>query len=151
MNSDFVIIKNDCMKLLKLSLLSSVFMLIAQLGLAQTKTETFKVSGVCGSCKKKIETAAKDAGADYAVWNKNSKMLVVKYNSTSTNQAKIQQAIAGSGYDTPNYKASEDAYNNLDDCCKYDRSTVGKKGGCSDEEGCSKKDKHHKASAAKKA
>lgn len=115
------------MKMLKLSLLSTLFVLFAQLGFAQTKTETFKVLGECGSCKKKIETAAKSAGADYAVWNKSSKFITVKYNSTSTDQAKIQQAIAGAGYDTPEYKATDDAYNNLDDCCKYDRTASTKK------------------------
>src|SRR5689334_4524044 len=100
------------------------FLLIAitSAGFAQAKTETFKVSGECGSCKKKIESAAKKAGASYAVWNIDSKELTIKYNSTSTNTAKIQKAIAVVGYDTPDYKASDEAYNKLDDCCQYERS-----------------------------
>jgi hypothetical protein len=89
---------------------------------AQTKAETLKVSGVCGMCKKKIETAAKTAGASYAVWNVTSKELTVKY-SESSNAAKIQQAIADAGYDTPAAKASDSAYNNLHGCCKYERTT----------------------------
>jgi len=102
--------------------LSLLLVSIATLGFAQTKSETLKVSGECGSCKKKIESAAKKAGASYAVWDVDSKELTVKYNSTSTNSAKIQKAIAEVGYDTPNYKATDEAYNKLDGCCQYDRT-----------------------------
>jgi periplasmic mercuric ion binding protein len=47
---------------------------------------------------------------------------VFKYNTAATNTGKVEQSIANAGYDTPDYKASDDAYNNLDDCCKYDRT-----------------------------
>lgn len=94
---------------------------IVSLGFAQEKKETLKVAGECGSCKKKIETAAKKAGASYAVWNVDSKELIIKYNSTSGNSAKIQKAIADVGYDTPDYKATDEAYNELDGCCRYER------------------------------
>ncbi|TAL46176.1 MAG: heavy-metal-associated domain-containing protein [Chitinophagaceae bacterium] len=96
----------------------------------KAKTETFKVSGECGMCKKKIEKAAKTAGATYAVWDINKKEITVKYNSTSTNTAKIQEAIANTGYDTPGYKANDKAYNDLDDCCKYEREATGKTTDC---------------------
>lgn len=111
------------MKTFKLLLLSSLFLFIAQISFAQSsKKESFKVSGECGMCKKKIETAAKNAGASYAVWNVDSKELTVKYKSTSSNAAKIQQAVADAGYDTQDIKASEEAYNKLHDCCKYERA-----------------------------
>ena len=106
---------------MKSLILSVVFISIASFGFAQGKTETLKVSGECGTCKKKIETAAKKAGATYALWNVDSKELTVKYNSTSTNSAKIQKTIADAGYDTQDFKASDSAYNKLDDCCQYDR------------------------------
>ncbi len=101
---------------------------------SQATKESFKVSGECGMCKKKIEKAAKEAGATYALWNSNSKVLIVKYNSTSTNTAKIQEKIAGVGYDTPKYKATDEAYNSLDDCCQYARSGV--KADCCNNEKC---------------
>ena len=104
--------------------LSLLFAVIATVGFAQTKSETLKVSGECGSCKKKIESAAKKAGASYAVWDVDSKELSIKYNSTSTNSAKIQKAIADVGYDTPDYKATDEAYNKLDGCCQYDRTNL---------------------------
>ena len=106
---------------MKSLLLSFLLITITSIGFAQAKSETFKVSGECGSCKKKIESAAKKAGASYAAWNVDSKELTIKYNSTSTNTAKIQKAIAAVGYDTPDYKASDDAYNKLDGCCQYER------------------------------
>lgn len=99
-----------------------LFISIASFGFAQSKTETLKVSGECGSCKKKIESAAKKAGASFASWDVDSKELKIKYNSTSTNSAKIQQAIAAVGYDTQDYKATDDAYNKLDKCCQYERT-----------------------------
>ena len=99
---------------------------------AQDKTETFKVSGNCGMCKKKIERSAKTAGASFAAWDVDSKILTVKYNSTSTNTAKIQKEIAGVGYDNEGAKATKEAYDKLHSCCKYDRDAATTKG-CSEE------------------
>lgn len=116
--------------------LSFILMSIVSFGFAQTQTETLKVAGECGSCKKKIESAAKKAGATYAVWDVDSKELTIKYNSTSTNTAKIEKAIAGVGYDTPNFKATEEAYNQLDKCCQYERAASTEKKSCCDDEKC---------------
>ena len=116
------------MKTLKIfSITSSIFLAVVlslpKDSFAQkTTTETLNVSGECGMCKKKIEKAAKAAGASYAVWSTATKVLTVKYNSLSTNSAKIQQKIADAGYDTPKFKATDDAYNNLDECCQYNRT-----------------------------
>ena len=113
------------MKSLQIFSLIAIMSCLTTTSFAQnTRKESFKVDGECGMCKKKIEKAAKDAGASYALWNTDSKMLIVKYNSTSTNTAKIQQKIAGVGYDTPKYKATDEAYNSLHGCCQYERSGV---------------------------
>lgn len=124
------------MKTFKLSFLSILFLVIAQVGFAQVKTEKFAVSGECGMCKNKIESAAKKAGASYALWNEESKEITVKYNSASSNVAKIQQSIAGTGYDTPNFKATDEAYDKLHSCCKYDRTA--KAESCCDGGTCTK-------------
>ena len=87
------------MKTLKL-FFSLAIMLIASFSFAQTKTEQFKVSGECGTCKKKIEKAAKSAGASYALWDASSKMLTVKFASATASKTKIEQSIADAGYDT---------------------------------------------------
>ena len=122
------------MKTLQLFLIS--FLFISATSFAQTKTETIKVSGECNTCKKKIETAAKKAGATYASWNVDSKVLTVKYASSSSNTARIEESIANAGYDTPSYKASQEAYNKLDDCCKYERSSTADTKICCDNKKC---------------
>lgn len=83
--------------------------------------ESFKVWGNCGMCKKNIETAAKAAGATYANWDKESKMMTVKYASSKTSGKDIQAKIAAKGYDTELLKGDDAAYNELDPCCQYDR------------------------------
>lgn len=96
---------------------------LATVSLAQkSKTETFRVSGNCGMCEAKIEKAAKSAGANYADWNKDTKILTVKYNSSSSNLAKIQKSIADAGYDNVGVKSTSEAYDKLHACCKYDRT-----------------------------
>jgi periplasmic mercuric ion binding protein len=85
------------------------------------KKETVKVWGNCGMCKAKIEKAAKSAGATKANWNEESKMLQVTYNTSKSSSAKIQEAIAKTGYDTQDYTADNTAYTKLHGCCQYDR------------------------------
>jgi mercuric ion binding protein len=114
------------MKTIKICCLACVLLALATACFAQPKTETLKVSGECGTCKKKIEKAAKEAGASFAVWNVDTKILTVKYNSASTNTAKIEKKIADVGYDTPEFKASISAYQKLDKCCQYERESSGK-------------------------
>lgn len=127
------------MRTLRISSIMSLFLAIATLSLstdswAQQKKETFKVNGECGMCKSKIEKAAKAAGASYALWDVDTKVLTVKYKSSSTNKAKIQQQIAAVGYDTPDFKATDEAYNKLHECCKYDRTLSLKDSSCCTEE-----------------
>lgn len=112
------------MKTLQIFICSLLMVTFSFAANAQEASEAFKVSGNCGMCKKKIETAAKTAGASYASWNTETKQLTVKYSSTSSNAAKIQQSIAAVGYDTPSVKATNEAYNNLHGCCKYERETT---------------------------
>lgn len=113
------------MKTLRIVSFIAILTALTHFGFAQKEaTETLKVSGECGMCKKTIEKAAKDAGATYAVWNKDTKILTVKYDNQSANSEKIQQKIADAGYDTPKFKATDDAYNKLEQCCQYDRESV---------------------------
>jgi hypothetical protein len=136
------------MKTIRIFSVITLLMAITASGFAQTsKTETLQVAGECGMCKKKIEKAAKDAGATYALWNKDTKILTVKYNSATTNTAKIEQKIAEVGYDTPGFKATDEAYNKLDECCQYDRVAMDKKMSCCSEK-CEMKDGKCKDEAA---
>jgi periplasmic mercuric ion binding protein len=83
--------------------------------------DTFEVNGVCGMCKRNIEKAAKAAGAVTALWNEETHQLTVKYNAKKTSVAKIQKKIASVGYDNAGAVATQEAYDGLHTCCKYER------------------------------
>ncbi len=123
------------MNTFKIFLSAIIFTTFSFTAAAQEKTETFKVSGNCGMCKNKIEKAAKSAGATYAVWDEDTKELVVKYNSTSSNAAKIQEKIAETGYDNAGATATKESYDKLHGCCKYEREDAAS---CCTKDGCSK-------------
>jgi len=108
----------------KLSLLSMVLLglFFSATSIAQSvKKETIKVWGNCGSCKKKIEKAAKSAGASSASWDSESHELAVSYAEEKSSGVKIQEAIAKVGYDTQDFTADDKVYDELPGCCQYDR------------------------------
>jgi mercuric ion binding protein len=114
------------------TVLTIAFVLFSFFSFAQTKpapvkSETIKVWGNCGMCKGHIEKAAKTAGATAATWNKDTKILSVKYDITKTTNKQIQEAVAGAGYDTKDLTGSDVAYKNLDECCQYERKASDKK------------------------
>jgi Cu(I)/Ag(I) efflux system membrane fusion protein len=41
------------------------------------------------------------------------------YDNTKTDTKKVQKAVAASGHDSGNIKASQATYNKLPGCCKY--------------------------------
>lgn len=84
-----------------------------------TKSETFKVSGNCGMCKERIETAAKVDGVSKADWNKDTKMLTLAYDPSKAKSDEVQKKVAAAGHDTEKYKADTKTYNGLPGCCKY--------------------------------
>jgi mercuric ion binding protein len=84
-------------------------------------TDTIRVSGNCGMCKKNIERAAAIKGVKKASWNPDSKELWVTYLPSKTSNEKIQQSIADAGYDTEKIRAKDEVYQNLHTCCQYER------------------------------
>ena len=91
-----------------------------------TKKESVKVWGNCGMCKKKIEKAAKSAGASAASWDSETQLLKISFDDSKTSSVKIQESIAKVGYDTQDYTADNEAYDNLPGCCQYDRKETAK-------------------------
>ncbi len=86
------------------------------------KTEKFRVSGNCEMCKARIEKAAGSVdGVKSADWNIESKMFEVTFDPGKADLQKIHMAIADAGHDTEMFKASQEAYDKLPLCCKYDR------------------------------
>ena len=82
---------------------------------------TFIVSGNCDMCKSRIEKAAKVKGVSNATWNEESHVLTVAYAPSKISLDEIQQNIANAGYDTEKFKAEQDTYNKLPECCQYSR------------------------------
>jgi len=85
-----------------------------------THHEMFGVSGNCEMCKERIETAALSVkGVTSAVWDLETKKIHVEFNSMETNIDAIHKAIAKVGHDTEKFKADNQTYNALPDCCKF--------------------------------
>src|ERR1043166_1083920 len=128
------------MKTLKIFLVAAVCMAVATTGFTQKiRSESFKVAGECGACKKKIEKSAKEAGATYAVWDQHTKILKLSY-AAGIDVSSIQQKIADAGYDTPEFRAPDAAYNSLDKCCQYVRQALKKSANCCGSDECKMKD-----------
>ena len=88
----------------------------------KSEKASFQVSGNCDMCKTKIVKAATGVeGVKTARWNVVNGKMKVKLNPAITNTDKLQQMIASIGYDTEKYKATDEVYNNLHHCCKYER------------------------------
>lgn len=98
-------------------------MAAAQVGMAQSSiTETFRVYGNCGMCKKKIEGSLKDAtSVSVASWDMDAKMMTVTFDPKAITLDDIKSRIAAVGYDSDTHRAKDEVYNNLHGCCKYDR------------------------------
>lgn len=109
-----------------MKIILSLFILLTT-GLYQTayaqsdSTATFEVAGNCGMCKKRIETAAKIDGVTSATWDLATHLIRVEYTPGKTKLATIQQAIANAGHDTPLFRTPDEVYENLHECCEYDR------------------------------
>ena len=110
------------MKTKMLSLFTLVFITLTTVTAQTEKKETFKVAGNCGMCETRIEKAAKSVdGVLSADWDKETKMIDVKFNSDKAKIHKVHMAIATAGHDTKMHKASDEVYDKLPGCCKYER------------------------------
>lgn len=79
-----------------------------------------EVDGVCFMCKMRIEKAAiKTKGVKSAVWDIKTHQLSLIYDDGKTNLTSISENIAAVGHDTKKFKATDEAYNSVDPCCKY--------------------------------
>ncbi len=83
----------------------------------------FFVAGNCGMCEARIVKAANGIeGVTEANWDKKTKLLMVKFDSSQTTQDDIEKTVAEVGHDTNNHKTSDATYDDLPGCCQYDRS-----------------------------
>ena len=81
-----------------------------------------EVNGNCEQCKKRIEKAAYSvSGVKSAVWHIDDHELHLIINEEKTSLAEVKKAIAKVGHDTDDVKATNEAYESLHHCCKYER------------------------------
>jgi len=103
--------KSDCNKTRQ-----SVFQTNTFTGVAK---DSLKVSGLCGMCKTRIESAAKSVkGVTNAQWNKSSSMLIYLFDGT-VKKEDVSNALINVGHDTELGKSPDKVYNKLPGCCKY--------------------------------
>ncbi len=86
------------------------------------KTETVHIYGNCGMCKNTIEKAGNKRKVAKVEWNKETKMATISYDSLQTNKDEILKRIALVGYDNERFVSPDDIYNNLPNCCQYERA-----------------------------
>jgi Cu(I)/Ag(I) efflux system membrane fusion protein len=78
------------------------------------------VQGLCEMCRKRIETAAKGvAGVVSATWDRQTRQLRFSHRPQETSPDAVAQAVARAGHDTENYKAGNNVYDALPECCHY--------------------------------
>ena len=82
-------------------------------------TVQFKVDGVCGQCKDRIEKAAKGKGVKSVMWDESTKLLQLVYDTTKTTVDKVQNRIVAVGHDINDKKAKNSVYKALPECCLY--------------------------------
>jgi copper chaperone CopZ len=105
----------------------AIMVLITTTSFAQSQTDTIKVYGNCGMCKKRIEKAVKLEGVTNAVWSPETKLLIISYDSQKISNDDIQKAVTAVGHDTEKYTADDAVYSKLPGCCLYERKKTDQK------------------------
>jgi copper chaperone CopZ len=81
-----------------------------------------EVNGNCEQCKKRIEKAAFSvSGVKSAEWHIDDHMLHLIINEEKCSITDVKKAIAKIGHDTDAIKATDEVYEKLHHCCKYER------------------------------
>ena len=114
---------------MKKIMLIAIFSISIATTIAQEKNKnakvSFKVDGICGMCKKRIETAAlKTKGVKFALWSIKTHQLNLIMDERKTDVTKVQQNILKVGHDIllsddKKLEAKLEAYESVHPCCKY--------------------------------
>ncbi|MBT8190446.1 MAG: hypothetical protein KJO29_08445, partial [Bacteroidia bacterium] len=79
----------------------------------------FRVEGVCGMCKDRIENTALENGAETASWDLDSRILTIEVDEMKTSVSSVRHALAMAGHDNGDFITPDEIYRNLHECCKY--------------------------------
>ncbi|MHC1733135.1 MAG: efflux RND transporter periplasmic adaptor subunit [Bacteroidales bacterium] len=87
---------------------------------ASTGHAEFRVEGLCEMCKDRIETTAKKVhGVKSAEWDIDTKQLHISFDKSHTEIDDVKKAIADAGHDNDKYRAPDEVYSALPECCLY--------------------------------
>jgi cation transport ATPase len=113
---------------MKKIVIGMIFLLVSQIGLAQDKknknaTYDIEVNGNCEMCKKRIEKAAFSVkGVKSANWKIDDHKLRLIINEEKCSLNDVKTAIVKVGHDTDDLKATQEDYDKLHGCCRYERN-----------------------------
>jgi mercuric ion binding protein len=83
---------------------------------------TTEVNGNCEQCQKRIQKAAYSVpGVKSATWSIETHSLDLIINEEKTSLHHVKVAVAKAGHDTDGLKATKEDYENLHECCLYER------------------------------
>lgn len=82
-------------------------------------TVEITVSGNCGMCERRINTALDTKGIMASSWDRHTKKAEIVYNPRKISENEIHELIAGVGHDTEKLKAKKEVYEKLPGCCQY--------------------------------
>ena len=81
-----------------------------------------EVNGNCEQCQKRIQKAAYAVdGVKSAIWNIETHQLSLILNEEKCSVLDVKKAIAKVGHDTDAVKSTNEDYEKLHGCCKYER------------------------------
>jgi copper chaperone CopZ len=109
------------MKTIFLTLVFAAFIGFVHAAGPQSKRSTIIIhtSAVCDMCDATIKQALKKVkGVKSASLDVPSKDVTVIYDPRKTDPDAIRKAISMAGYDADNVAANQEAYDNLDPCCR---------------------------------
>ncbi len=89
--------------------------------LKNVKTENIKIYGNCGMCKSTIEKAGNIKKVSKVDWNQETMLATISFDTMKTNQEDILKRIALVGYDSDLFRAPDNIYAELPECCQYER------------------------------
>jgi len=85
-------------------------------------TKTFFAAGKCDMCRSRMRRAVNTTGAVTEFeWQRKKQMATVTYDKSKVTLNDLEKLIADVGHDTKSYRASDEAYEALHDCCHYKR------------------------------
>ncbi|MBC7523885.1 MAG: cation transporter [Flavobacterium sp.] len=83
---------------------------------------TIEVKGNCEQCKRRIEVASyKVKGVKSAIWDVDTHQLSLILNEEKGSLSDVKKAITHAGHDAVEAKTTDENYNKLPECCKYER------------------------------